>query len=140
MGAGQIEQIGTPEDLYLRPATALVAEFVGLSSRVAGLAAGAKAIVFGQEVPLREPVADGPVEVYLRPENLRLVGPNEPGVDAVVAESSFLGSFRRTLVRTADNALVRVQHPATDTVAVGDRLRVSLVKVPVLARPAQVVP
>jgi putative spermidine/putrescine transport system ATP-binding protein len=140
MGAGQIEQIGTPEDLYLRPATALVAEFVGLSSRVTGLAAGAKAVVFGQEVPLREPIADGPVEVYLRPENLRLVGPDEPGVDAVVAESSFLGSFRRTLVRTADDTLVRVQHPATDTVSVGDRLRISLEKVPVLARPVQLVP
>jgi putative spermidine/putrescine transport system ATP-binding protein len=135
MGAGLIEQIGTPEDLYLRPATALVAEFVGLSSTVDAQAAGAHATVFGQDVPLREPIGDGPVEVYLRPENLRLVGPSEPGVDAEVAESSFLGSFRRTLVRTHDGTLVRVQHPATDTVSVGQRLRIGLVPVPVLARP-----
>jgi putative spermidine/putrescine transport system ATP-binding protein len=134
MGSGVIEQIGTPEDLYLRPATPLVAEFVGLSSRVAGIATGANVTVMGQEVPLREPVPAGPVEVYLRPENLRLVGATEPGTDAIVAESSFLGSFRRTLVRTADGTQVRVQHPVTDAVEVGESLRVNVVKVPVLAR------
>jgi putative spermidine/putrescine transport system ATP-binding protein len=136
MGAGVIEQIGTPEDLYLRPATARVAEFVGLSSTLPGQAAAGKVRVLGQVVPQREPIVDGPVEVYLRPENLRLVGAGEPGVDAVVEESSFLGSFRRTLVRTADGALVRVQHPATDPIMAGDRLRISLLPVPVLARPA----
>jgi putative spermidine/putrescine transport system ATP-binding protein len=136
MSQGVIEQIGTPEDLYLRPATAQVAEFVGLSSRVPGRVFDTQVSVFGQLVPLREPIAEGIVEVYLRPENLRLVGPDERGFDAVVAESSFLGSFRRTVVRTADGDLVRVQHPATDRVSVGERLRVGLLPVPVLARPA----
>lgn len=133
MGAGVIEQIGTPEDLYLRPATPRVAEFVGLSSRVPGFVRGAEVTVLGQAVPLRERADEGPVEVYLRPENLRLVGPSEPGVDAVIIESSFLGSFRRTVVETADGALVRVQHSATDVIVVGGRLRVSVLPVPVLA-------
>ncbi|MFX6759494.1 spermidine/putrescine ABC transporter ATP-binding protein, partial [Acinetobacter baumannii] len=31
MNAGRIEQVGTPEELYLRPASAYVAGFVGLS-------------------------------------------------------------------------------------------------------------
>jgi putative spermidine/putrescine transport system ATP-binding protein len=136
MGAGVIEQIGTPEDLYVRPASAQVAEFVGLSSTLPGHAAGGQVQVLGQLVPQREPMVDGAVEVYLRPENLRLVGEGEPGVDVVVEESSFLGSFRRTIVRTAEGTLVRVQHPATDRIVVGQRLRISVVPVPVLARPA----
>ncbi len=76
--------------------------------------------MLGQTVPLRELASEGPVEVYLRPENLRLVGRPRQGVDTVVVESSFLGSFRRTVVQTADGALVRVQHPATDAIVVGD--------------------
>ncbi len=133
MGAGVIEQIGTPEDLYLRPATPRVAEFVGLSSRVPGVIVGTEVTVLGQTIPLRELADEGPVEVYLRPENLRLVGPSEVGVDVTVVESSFLGSFRRTLVETADGVLVRVQHPATDAIVVGGRLRINVLPVPVLA-------
>ena len=40
MNAGRIEQIGTPEELYLRPATPNVAAFVGLSSTVRGTVTG----------------------------------------------------------------------------------------------------
>lgn len=136
MDSGSIEQIGTPEDLYLRPASARVAEFVGLSSRLPGVAVGGQVRVLGQEVPLREPISEGAVEVYLRPENLRLVGDGEPGVAAVVAESSFLGSFRRTLVHTEDQTPLWVQHSVADRVGVGQRLRVSVAPVPVLAHPA----
>jgi putative spermidine/putrescine transport system ATP-binding protein len=136
MGSGVIEQIGTPEDLYLRPATAQVAEFVGLSSTLVGQAMNGQVEVLGQLLPQREPLVDGAVEVYLRPENLRLVGEAEPGVDGVVEESSFLGSFRRTLVRTAGGAQLRVQHPATDRIVIGQRVRISALPVPVLARRA----
>jgi putative spermidine/putrescine transport system ATP-binding protein len=136
MGSGAIEQIGTPEDLYLRPASARVAEFVGLSSRLPGRAVDGLVHVLGQVVPQREPRVEGVVEVYLRPENLRLVGSDQAGVDVVVEESSFLGSFRRTLVRTPDQNLVWVQHSADEQVGIGDRVRIALAPVPVLARSA----
>lgn len=37
MEAGRIAQLGTPEELYRRPASAFVADFVGLSNRVSGV-------------------------------------------------------------------------------------------------------
>jgi len=39
MNAGRFEQVGTPQELYYRPATPFVAGFVGANNRVAGTAA-----------------------------------------------------------------------------------------------------
>jgi len=137
MDAGRIEQIGTPEDLYVRPATPAVAAFVGLSSLVAGVVAGGTVEVWGQRLPLQTSSADGPVEVFLRPENLRFVRPEESGTGAVVHESTFLGSFRRTVVRTDDGHLVRVQHAASDHVDFGDVVRIAITPSPVVVRPRE---
>lgn len=134
MGHGGIEQIGSPEELYLRPATTTVAEFVGLSSRVPGVARDGEVSVLGHQLPLREPVADGSVEVYLRPEDLRLVGNADPGFDATVIETSFLGSFRRTVAQTESGVEIRLQHPASERVVPGDRLHLAVVSTSVLAR------
>ena len=57
------------------------------------------------------------------------------GIGAVVEESTFLGSIRRTLVRTDDGALVRLQHPADDRLEYGERVRIAVAPVPVPVRP-----
>lgn len=139
MDAGRIEQIGSPEELYLHPANAGVAAFVGVSSVVPGVVSRGAVTVWGQRIPLLASESEGDVEVFLRPENVRLVAASEPGVDAAVQESTFLGSFRRTLVRTADGALVRVQHGAGDRVEYDDRVRIAVDPVPVAVRRAVVV-
>lgn len=135
MNAGRIDQIGTPEELYLRPATAHVASFVGLSSVVRGIAAGGAVRVWDTDLPLQTP-ADGIVDVLLRPENVRLVSVEGAGVTGVVEESMFLGSMRRTLVRTEGGELVRVQHPARLHPAYGDRVGIAVDPEPVAVRPA----
>jgi putative spermidine/putrescine transport system ATP-binding protein len=134
MNAGRIEQIGTPEELYLRPATPEVAAFVGLSSLVPGVLAHGAVTVWGQSLPVHTPAADGPVDVFLRPENLHFVAPNDPGIGAVVHESTFLGSFRRTVVRTDDGFLVRLQHAAAEPVEFGDEVRIAIMPAPVAVR------
>lgn len=135
MSDGRIEQVGTPEDLYLRPAGPHVAAFVGLSNLVPGVAHAGTAIVWGQAMPVLEPAGDGAVDVFLRPENLRFVGPSDPGVGAVVHESTFLGSFRRTVVRTDDGHLVRLQHPASEHRDFGDVVRIAVTPTPVVVSP-----
>lgn len=139
MGAGRILQFGSPEDLYLRPASADVAAFVGSSSLVPGRVAGDAVSVWGQSLPLVAAADDGVCEVFVRPENLRIVAPDATGVDAVVEQSTFLGSVRRSLLRVADGSLVRVQHPADERREPGERVRVRLDEVAVLTRPASAV-
>jgi putative spermidine/putrescine transport system ATP-binding protein len=133
MNAGRIEQIGTPEELYLQPATPAVAAFVGISSIVPGIVSSGTVTVWGQRLPLQAPVVDGPVEVFLRPENVRL---STEGVAGSVQESTFLGSIRRTLVRLEDGSLVQVQHSAGERVEYDARVRLRIAEAPVTVRPA----
>lgn len=110
MNGGRIEQIGTPEQLYTQPSSAFVAGFVGQSNAVAGVAWNGSVSVYGQSLPLLDrTVADGAVEVLLRPEDILL---STEGVPGVVVASSFLGSIRRTSVQVADGTVLVVQHPA----------------------------
>lgn len=136
MNAGTIEQIGSPGELYERPASPEVAAFVGLSSVVPGVAEGQSARVWGFELPLLRGVDAGAVEVFVRPENIRFVAADAPGADGTILESTFLGSFRRTLVRMADGTLLTVQHPVAEQVAYDQAVRIAIDPVPVLARTA----
>lgn len=120
MNAGDIEQIGTPEQLYTRPSTAFVAGFVGQSNRVAGLARHGFVEVYGRTLPLLDPGEhDGAIDVLLRPEDIRFAA---EGIPAEVLSSSFLGSIRRTSVRLADGAVLSVQHPVGQNPQPGERL------------------
>ena len=134
MNAGRVEQIGSPEELYTMPSTAGVAAFVGLSSVVSGVAEGDHVMVWGQRLPLQSP-ADGPVDVYLRPENVYFASEEDAAADALVEESTFLGSMRRTLVRTESGELVRVQHAPGTHPAFGDRVRIAIAPEPVAVHP-----
>ncbi|PRA82090.1 ABC transporter ATP-binding protein [Microbacterium sp. MYb66] len=134
MSAGRIEQIGSPEQLYTTPSTAGVAAFVGLSSVVSGVAEGDHVMVWGQRLPVQSP-ADGPVDVYLRPENVYFASEHDASTEALVEESTFLGSMRRTLVRTESGELVRVQHAPGTHPAFGDRVRIAIAPEPVAVHP-----
>ena len=133
MNAGRIDQVDTPENLYLRPATAHVASFVGLSSLVRGEADGETVTVWGTRLPLNSP-ATGAVDVHLRPENLRLVGQQDQAIAGVVEETTFLGSMRRSLVRTETDDVVHVQHDAGQRLSYGDRVFLAVDPQPVAAR------
>ncbi len=133
MRDGSIEQIGTPEQLYTTPATPFVADFVGLSNRVPATAREGMILVHGSELELLgEPIADGPVTAYIRPEDVALAS---SGIPATVVSSSFLGSLRRTQVRLEDDSLLSIQHDVDTRPQPGDSVHVRLKGAPVSAVP-----
>lgn len=134
MGGGRILQIGSPEDLYVRPGTAEVAAFVGTSSLIPGVVSGATVEAWGRRLPLLSPVPDGPCEVFVRPENVQILDEGEDGIDATVETTTFLGSVRRSTLRAADGRMVHVQHAADTHLVPGDSVRVRIDDIPVLAR------
>lgn len=124
MRDGNIEQVGSPEDLYTRPATSFVATFVGLSNTVDAELTGGSVSVLDTTVPLLGTgPQDGPVTAFIRPEDLSFA---ERGVSATVILSSFLGSLRRTQVRLDDGTLLFVQHDVRTRPLAGETVRLQL--------------
>jgi putative spermidine/putrescine transport system ATP-binding protein len=99
---GRIDQVGTPAEVYERPATAFVAGFVGTSNLIAGEVARA--------------ITGSAGTVTVRPEKIHLAEPGEqPGpdqctADGVVSEVVYLGVNTRYIVSlAAGGELVVVQ-------------------------------
>jgi putative spermidine/putrescine transport system ATP-binding protein len=134
MSAGRLEQIAPPAELYERPRTAFVAEFVGLTNRIPGLARDGMVTILGSVVPLLEGSAGpGPVTALVRPEAITLV-PDDEG-DARVLTVSFLGSLCRVQVAAPDGTLVVAQTSAQDASSLrpGSTVAVTLLELPVFA-------
>ena len=71
MHRGRIEQVGTPEEVYFRPLTPFVAQFLGRSNMVKGKAESGMADTELGRIPI-VPQTDGDVLLSLRPEYLLL--------------------------------------------------------------------
>src|SRR6195952_4668709 len=70
MNSGNIEQIGSPEQLYMSPATPFVANFVGLSNRVPATVKGHEVLVYGQQLSLLGLADQGAGLAMIRPEDV----------------------------------------------------------------------
>jgi putative spermidine/putrescine transport system ATP-binding protein len=128
MRDGNIEQIGTPEELYTTPTTAFVAGFIGLSNRMPATLSNGRVALHGESLAvLGSPTGDGPVLALVRPEDLLLCSSDQAhSIPAVVVATSFLGSLRRTQLRLDDATLVSVQHEVSEHPQPGDRVGIRL--------------
>jgi putative spermidine/putrescine transport system ATP-binding protein len=135
MRAGKLEQVAAPDELYARPATAFVAEFVGTMNRLPGsLAADGRTVtVLGSTVPVQDGgPSSGEVTVLVRPENLT-VAPAEGG-NGIVFLRTFLGATSRITVLLSGDLQVLVDVPSTHAAAMtpGASVAVAVPSEPVL--------
>ncbi len=129
---GHLVQQAPPADLYARPASPWVAEFVGDANLVPGHADGACARTSIGLVPLEEP-AGGELLVLLRPEELHLDPANGDGPAATVELREYYGHDTVYLVRPAGSATVRVRAGSVPRFARGDRVAIRYVGPPAVA-------
>ena len=134
MSAGRLEQIAPPAELYDRPRTRFVAEFVGLTNRINGTAAAGVVNVFGTNVPLLEGSAEA--DRCRRSSGPRTCtsSPADDGAARVVAVS-FLGSLCRAQVTLPDGTLVVAQMSAAEASGLypGAAVSVGVAPAPVFA-------
>ena len=132
---GRVAQVGTPEELFERPRSRFVAEFVGKTNLVDAVADGAGAVTRG-DLRLRV-AADGtaprtpprtPVVVSIRPHRITLGAPAAPGADVTVlagtvARASYLGDavdYQVTI--DGSDVVLRVSASAPARSRPGDRV------------------
>ncbi len=150
MRAGRIEQLGTPEELYERPATEFVAGFLGVSNLLdAEVAARGERFAdlrLSDGTMLRAPSAalNGETKVRLgvRPEKLRVLAIDEDdsaarsdgetnAIQGVVLDASYSGVSTQYLVETPDKhrLVVYAQNletsGASEVLANGQRVRLT---------------
>jgi spermidine/putrescine transport system ATP-binding protein len=124
MNHGQVEQVGTPEDVYERPATTFVAGFIGVSNLMPATVARPDEVQLDQGPTVKAGTGElAPGErcyAVVRPEKL-LIEPFEasgassangvPRVDGVVESSVYLGTATQVVVDLGDGVRMTVLCP-----------------------------
>jgi spermidine/putrescine transport system ATP-binding protein len=105
---GRVEQVGTPNEIYHRPVSRFVADFIGESNfleiEVGGSANGLVRLPDGRPLPAAHGArtgAGGPATLMVRPESVHIAtGPDAPpaSLRGRVVQTSFLGNQTRVAV------------------------------------------
>jgi spermidine/putrescine transport system ATP-binding protein len=131
MHAGRVEQLGTPEELYERPATRFVADFIGTTNLLGGTVEGDGLVRLDggdlARVGTAGLAAGTAIEICLRPEAIAIVESEAPGaIAATVDQAAYLGTNVSYQVRTAGGLILSVLAPKTGArLPVGSEVAVS---------------
>ena len=134
---GTVQQVGTPRDVYVRPANLFVADFMGLVNKVPGTMVarrdGAARVQIGdQEIEVRAPDGvdlSGPVIVAIRPEAIRFGSAEQAAgnnsLAGTIVDSAFLGNIVDHQIDVG-GLLMRVQGDRQQTYALGETVSLTI--------------
>ncbi len=132
MDKGTLLQVGTPHEVYARPASPAVAAFVGhmnvLAGTVTEIRMGVAQIDAGPDLRLEIPVPSATrpgdvLDIAIRPENIRvtrLLAPPKNGAPAKISEHIYLGNINEYRAELTSGRVIRVQAHPTQRFAPGD--------------------
>ncbi len=108
--SGIVQQRGTPTEIYDHPASPFVADFLGNVDFFAGEIRAGRLLVtdWQAELPAPPDAPEGPVQVAIRPENIRLT-PGQGPLCGTISQIYYLGSSTEFRVRIRDSSL-RIIH------------------------------
>ncbi|MDR3107857.1 MAG: ABC transporter ATP-binding protein [Bifidobacteriaceae bacterium] len=115
---GRPAQIGTPEDIYERPVSRFVADFIGdtnfIETELTLRDGSPFGVIGGLEIAVgtsRPVTASGPATLAIRPENIVLTEPEAAPLAGRLAELTYMGTDLRCTVELADGQRLRVRVP-----------------------------
>ena len=135
MEGGVVRQIGSPQQIYRRPADVFVSTFIGLSNLFDGVVrseADRKSVELlpDYRVPMQNLAAEAfdgqAVVVSVRPEEFIITEGEGDGIPAVVKSSVFLGLTTHYFLETAQGRAVEAIRGQEDGVLLADGTRVTL--------------
>ncbi len=138
MNEGNIEQIGTPEDIYEQPETPFVARFIGFDNHLFGKVVGKSeegllvdvngtTLVSNRSPGSFNLVKNGdPVELYFRPEDIELmVGKDNNSIEAEIDYANYQGNTTQYALHVGDNK-IRAVLPGKPFTADVKSIRISI--------------
>jgi iron(III) transport system ATP-binding protein len=133
MNAGVIEQLGTPEEIFHRPRTRFVAEFMGETDFIQGEVSNRGIDTALGQLPLPQPhpalSAGTVVTLAVRPDDVALEAANGSGEEAEngrIISRQFTGIAYIYLVRLNDGSLVHSWQPHTLNLPPGTAVRATI--------------
>ncbi|MBW4535409.1 MAG: ABC transporter ATP-binding protein [Pleurocapsa minor HA4230-MV1] len=124
MRQGKIEQVGTPEEIYLNPATHFVAEFVTQANFLPATKQGQVWVTEIGEITAPSQTNQATTgDLMLRPEDITLVA--DPNSKIVVRSRQFLGREYYYAVETASGKIIYVRMGLATAIAVGEKVSLS---------------
>nr|WP_241427612.1 ABC transporter ATP-binding protein [Fertoeibacter niger] len=131
MSAGKILQVGSPRDIYTRPANRFVASFIGETNFLPGFYAHGQVALAGGHVPVAAGTKEGStVTLAVRPEQVRLVAADAPGsLPATVRDLVYFGTDTHCHMALSDGSEVvaRLQSSVSGEAGLEPGARVGLV-------------
>ena len=137
MKQGILEQIATPSELYERPQSAFVAEFVGLTNPISATVSAGNAEVLGVRVPVvKGSIESGKGLALIRPEWFHVEASSS--ANGKIFAVSFLGSTCRLTIDLSDGTRIRAQVPSSgaSNLGIGASVNVTLKSLPVFVKGA----
>ncbi|PYN36535.1 MAG: ABC transporter ATP-binding protein [Candidatus Rokuibacteriota bacterium] len=136
LNQGRVEQVGTAEDLFRRPRTRFVAEFIGRTNLLDAVTADPGVAVRGAlrlRLESREPASGSPIVVSIRPHEIELVtaGRTAPAganvLPGTVQRTSYLGDAVDYQVQVSGTDVVlRVTAPPPVRASPGDAVTLAV--------------
>jgi iron(III) transport system ATP-binding protein len=114
MNGGVAEQVGTPTEIYRQPRRRFAAAFVGTTNFIKAPVEGSRVALGGARLPLAR-AADGPAEIGIRPEHVRVMAASAgaagmPALEGTVARFTYLGTHGLAVVATDHGEIIAQVH------------------------------
>ncbi|MET7497685.1 ABC transporter ATP-binding protein [Streptomyces sp900116325] len=124
MRDGRIAQVGTPLEVWQRPASAFVARFLGFDNVVDATVTGAAAATTWGRVPVPDGAPQGPCALLVRPAGVRIGDPAD-GLRCTVGARTFRGNHVAVTLHPDSGPLLEAECPLRDAPQEGAKVGVT---------------
>jgi iron(III) transport system ATP-binding protein len=114
MDGGVIQHIGSPSEIYHRPANVFVATFIGHSTILNGKVSGTKLSIGSYTETINKIDFDGNVLVSVRPEEFYLSNDNS-GLKCTITSSVFLGAYTQNFALSENGERIEFSLQSADS-------------------------
>jgi putative spermidine/putrescine transport system ATP-binding protein len=122
MQKGAIVQIGTPREIYFKPRSRFVAEFIGAANIIEARLENGYLVLPGGRQPIGGDASLSAALAMIRPETIRVVEAGSAPLSGAIDSVSFIGDRQRMVVSGASDKFLTVDAPNTITAKAGERI------------------